>query len=610
MAGDMSSTATTFLAVGTTDRAPRLVPLNDVSLSEGSTIAVPVSASDPDGNGISVYAALPSFATLAQPTAGTASVSTSISVSPDYASAGDYTVQVIASAGCTSDVGSFHIHVTNVDRPPTIQPVEDVTVAADSILTIPIGASDPDGDVVSLSASLPSFASLGGTTSGAGSLQATVAIAPSEADEGSHPATLTATAGALSSNEAFSITVTVPNRAPVIGAPASLTAQEGQAVEVAVTATDPDGETGATLTAEGLPVGATFTSEGADAARLSWTPDYSQSGSYSVLFHGEDRHGAQDSATTRIEIAGVNRSPTASPGGPYTGTTGALVHFDGSGSVDPDGDKLTGQWDFGDGMTAVGITAGHMYQSPGAYAIVFEADDGAATVSAGTSATIEATLSATSSLAAASSTIHLGSSATKVCAQIEPEGGAFLASEIDPASIVLRSSGTGSVDHAASLAGKTVVEADRDGDGIGEIVVCFSMDDVRRLFDGLPGGTTTVSPTIEGSVPGRGVLSAPIAMNVDAGEPDGAPSLAPNPMNPQGLLSFSTQTAGKVRVQIFDARGRLVRTLLDSAARPAGHQYLRFDGRDDRGGALGSGVYLYRIETPNGVSTGRVTIMK
>ncbi|MGE5175620.1 MAG: FlgD immunoglobulin-like domain containing protein, partial [Hyphomicrobiales bacterium] len=74
---------------------------------------------------------------------------------------------------------------------------------------------------------------------------------------------------------------------------------------------------------------------------------------------------------------------------------------------------------------------------------------------------------------------------------------------------------------------------------------------------------------------------------------------APNPFNPSTTIRYSIATTGKVSLRIYNAGGALVRTLVDTALAP-GEYRARWDGKDDSGNRLASGVYFYRIETSSG----------
>ncbi|MCB1184165.1 hypothetical protein KDM41_12080 [bacterium] len=70
---------------------------------------------------------------------------------------------------------------------------------------------------------------------------------------------------------------------------------------------------------------------------------------------------------------------------------------------------------------------------------------------------------------------------------------------------------------------------------------------------------------------------------------------APNPFNPRTQLRFELPEAGPVQVAVFDARGRLVRTLA-AGVRPQGPLDLAWDGTDDAGRRQAAGLYLFRLD--------------
>ena len=84
---------------------------------------------------------------------------------------------------------------------------------------------------------------------------------------------------------------------------------------------------------------------------------------------------------------------------------------------------------------------------------------------------------------------------------------------------------------------------------------------------------------------------------------------SPNPFNPQTTVSFDVARAGRVRLSIYGIDGRLVRTLVDESL--ASGRYARvWDGSDEAGRKVASGVYLMRMVTPEGVQTKRMALVK
>ncbi len=71
---------------------------------------------------------------------------------------------------------------------------------------------------------------------------------------------------------------------------------------------------------------------------------------------------------------------------------------------------------------------------------------------------------------------------------------------------------------------------------------------------------------------------------------------APNPLAGESVLRFDLAQAGEARLEVFDAAGRRVASLLRTALEP-GRYTLRWNGRGDGGDALGAGLYFVRLTT-------------
>lgn len=83
----------------------------------------------------------------------------------------------------------------------------------------------------------------------------------------------------------------------------------------------------------------------------------------------------------------------------------------------------------------------------------------------------------------------------------------------------------------------------------------------------------------------------------------------PNPFNPRTVVRYEVAKLSRVRIVVYDVRGRLVRTLVDGRKKP-GHYGAVWDGKDDRGMPAASGVYLLRMETENFAQTRKMTLMR
>ncbi len=84
----------------------------------------------------------------------------------------------------------------------------------------------------------------------------------------------------------------------------------------------------------------------------------------------------------------------------------------------------------------------------------------------------------------------------------------------------------------------------------------------------------------------------------------------PNPFNPVTTLRYGLAAPGPVRLLVYDARGRQVRTLVQKPYSPAGTYSATWDGVDDGGRSMPSGIYLVRLQTLEQMFTRRVTLLK
>jgi len=83
----------------------------------------------------------------------------------------------------------------------------------------------------------------------------------------------------------------------------------------------------------------------------------------------------------------------------------------------------------------------------------------------------------------------------------------------------------------------------------------------------------------------------------------------PNPFNPVTTISYSLPSAADVKIEIYNAAGKLVRTLVD-VRQEAGEKSALWDGTNDVGQKVASGVYMYRLIADGRVSDKRMVLLK
>lgn len=83
----------------------------------------------------------------------------------------------------------------------------------------------------------------------------------------------------------------------------------------------------------------------------------------------------------------------------------------------------------------------------------------------------------------------------------------------------------------------------------------------------------------------------------------------PNPFNPSTTIQFTVREEGRVRIEVFDSRGASVRVLAD-AVYPPGEKTIDWDGTDQNGRRVASGVYFCRMRTDRFQQARKMVLLK
>jgi len=325
----LSASEPITIAVGNVNRPPVLTPIGSRTVKEGEKIEIVITATDPDGDGLT-------YSTGNLPAgAGFDPNTQKFTWTPGYDQAGNYmdVLFTVTDNGTPplSASEAITIAVGNVNRPPVLNPIGDKTVNEGETLTFPITATDADNDPLTYSASnLPP---------GAGFDNQVFGWTPDYTQAGNYTGVrFEVSDGSSIDFKIITITVGNINRPPKLDPIGDKTVNEGQKLDIVITATDPDGD-GLTHSTSNLPTGATFDPI---TQKFNWTPGYDQAGSYQVTFSVSDGE-LNASGTITITVNDVSRPPMAlckdvTVAAGSSCTASASIN---NGSFDPDGDSIT-----------------------------------------------------------------------------------------------------------------------------------------------------------------------------------------------------------------------------------------------------------------------------
>jgi hypothetical protein len=83
----------------------------------------------------------------------------------------------------------------------------------------------------------------------------------------------------------------------------------------------------------------------------------------------------------------------------------------------------------------------------------------------------------------------------------------------------------------------------------------------------------------------------------------------PNPFNPSTNIAYSIDMRANVNIKIFSLLGEEIATLYSGNVVPGTHE-VKWNGVDNAGNAVASGVYIYRVEADKQALTGKMMLLK
>lgn len=176
----------------------------------------------------------------------------------------------------------------------------------------------------------------------------------------------------------------------------------------------------------------------------------------------------------------------------------------------------------------------------------------------------------------------------------------------------IRANGNQSANFPIHLGGNLKISAalkDIDGDGDLEIVMPndtgFNVVDIKRNIQ------QTIWPCYLGSYTrsGNAYQTTPVAENEIPVLHTVLHENFPNPFNPETTISFSIKDAADVQLEVYNLKGQLVKSLVNDR-QATGMYSVVWNGTDDAGKAVSSGIYYYRLRSGRFSSTKKMVLMK
>ncbi|MBN1540707.1 Ig-like domain-containing protein [candidate division KSB1 bacterium] len=388
----------------------------------------------------------------------------------------------------------------------------------------------------------------------------------------------------LAGGEPVEFTATILNAAPVISVPADTTIENDQLLSFTVYATDPDDDA-ITFGARNLPAGAYFDST--YSYSFSWQPARNQVGTHTLTFIARDEYGATSSTDLTVTVQAINRAPVILNYEPVdtllTFVYGETKFFSVMAS-DLDGDELTYRWR-ANGVYAGDSNTSVIYFDSGQFGeevlVEIDVDDGLSTTSVRWHLTLLGSL------------VELSLFETQITDNQVVLLWETTREEHNLGFWVLRSrSENGTYER---LTAEPIAPNAQGKYRFVDSQVQAGENWFYKLVDLGANGVQTEHGAVSAQLPLP--MELRLAQNY------------PNPFNPETTIAFELPRTLHVSLAIFNISGQLVDILCAEELSPGYHKRV-WRGTDRQGVSVPSGVYLYRLTTPEQSLTRKLLLSK
>ncbi|MGH7595038.1 MAG: Ig-like domain-containing protein [bacterium] len=365
---------------------------------------------------------------------------------------------------------------------------------------------------------------------------------------------------------------------------------KGDVIEFTLLASDPDGDP-LTYGAKNLPPGAQFDSLSSRIFR--WSTGASNAGQYAISFLVRDNKGGTDEELVLVDVKNRNRPPfimSRFPVGLGIPTQrDTVIDFNTTllmrvNATDQDNDALNYRW-FLNGKYAGSAVSTYLFRSDERFntveVLVFDQED-----TTTTSWLIQVPVKLATFSAAIENATANGAKAVKLEWRTS--------AEVDNAGFnILRGrSGSGRFEKI----NQRLIPARQDGQ---YIFVDDNVDAGGRYYYKLEAVDLSGNVTLHG----------PVNVEVTAPQSYVLQQNYPNPFNPTTQIRYELPKSGRVVLSIYNSLGQEVRRLVERE-QSAGYHLATWNGRDQQGKPVPSGVYHYRLQVGDYVATKRMVMAK